>query len=340
MKKIRLSSTIIVLVLVAVFFVSCSKNNSSHIPKNAFVVAVIDGKGLKDLTNNDFLKDNEEYKQTMESLKQESEKLVELIEKTQKNPDELGILLTKRSYAFASYDKEELLYGFIIPIDKKKLEANLDMIGSELGFPISAVLSTKDEIKYFADSDMILGWNKDVFIFLGKESGEVDFELLEKHFNLKKDESILANDDFNKFHKNCKDLNLWISSDIIKNVEEFDSEIKEFETLTGIDLANNYGHMHLEFAKGEINFTSSLRYNKSIQELDMEKLTENSEALEKFLSKYTDFINICGLNNKYAEEYDYDYDYEYDEDINWEDYQSEFTEEEWEEFLKALEEVE
>ncbi|NLP19606.1 MAG: hypothetical protein GX378_02445, partial [Bacteroidales bacterium] len=52
MKKIRLSSTIIVLVLVAVFFVSCSKNNSSHIPKNAFVVAVIDGKGLKDLTNN------------------------------------------------------------------------------------------------------------------------------------------------------------------------------------------------------------------------------------------------------------------------------------------------
>lgn len=332
MKKIRLSSTIIVLVLVAVFFVSCSKNNSSHIPKNAFVVAVIDGKGLKDLTNNDFLKDNEEYKQTMESLKQESEKLVELIEKTQKNPDELGILLTKRSYAFASYDKEELLYGFIIPIDKKKLEANLDMIGSELGFPISAVLSTKDEIKYFADSDMILGWNKDVFIFLGKESGEVDFELLEKHFNLKKDESILANDDFNKFHKNCKDLNLWISSDIIKNVEEFDSEIKEFETLTGIDLANNYGHMHLEFAKGQINITSSFRYNKSIQELDIKKLNENSETLEKFFNKY---LNLFNPVNSYDV-----YDYEYDEDINWEDYQSEFTEEEWEEFLKALEEVE
>lgn len=332
MKKIRLSSTIIVLVLVAVFFVSCSKNNSSHIPKNAFVVAVIDGKGLKDLTNNNFLKDNEEYKQTMESLKQESEKLVELIEKTQKNPDELGILLTKRSYAFASYDKEELLYGFIIPIDKKKLEANLDMIGSELGFPISAVLSTKNDIKYFDDEDMIFGWNKNVFIFLGKEGGEVDFALLEKHFNLKKDESILANDDFKKFHKNCKDLNLWISSDIIKNINEFDGEVKEFETLTGIDLANNYGHMHLEFAKGQINITSSFRYNKSIQELDIKKLNENSETLEKFLNKYLNLFNP-------ANSYDV-YDYEYDEDINWEDYQSEFTEEEWEEFLKALEEVE
>lgn len=332
MKKIRLSSTIIVLVLVAVFFVSCSKNNSSHIPKNAFVVAVIDGKGLKDLTNNDFLKDNEEYKQTMESLKQESEKLVELIEKTQKNPDELGILLTKRSYAFASYDKEELLYGFIIPINKKKLEANLDMIGSELGFPISAVLSTKNDIKYFDDEDMIFGWNKDVFIFLGKEGGEVDFALLEKHFNLKKDESILANDDFKKFHKNCKDLNLWISSDIIKNINEFDGEVKEFETLTGIDLANNYGHMHLEFAKGQINITSSFRYNKSIQELDIKKLNENSETLEKFFNKY---LNLFNPVNSYDV-----YDYEYDEDINWEDYQSEFTEEEWEEFLKALEEVE
>ena len=332
MKKIRLSSTIIVLVLVAVFFVSCSKNNSSHIPKNAFVVAVIDGKGLKDLTNNNFLKDNEEYKQTMESLKQESEKLVELIEKTQKNPDELGILLTKRSYAFASYDKEELLYGFIIPINKKKLEANLDMIGSELGFPISAGLSTKNDIKYFDDEDMIFGWNKDVFIFLGKEGGEVDFALLEKHFNLKKDESILANDDFKKFHKNCKDLNLWISSDIIKNINEFDGEVKEFETLTGIDLANNYGHMHLEFAKGQINITSSFRYNKSIQELDIKKLNENSETLEKFFNKY---LNLFNPVNSYDV-----YDYEYDEDINWEDYQSEFTEEEWEEFLKALEEVE
>lgn len=88
MKKIRLSSSIIVLVLVVVFFVSCSKNNSSHIPKNAFVVAVIDGKGLKDLTNNNFLKDNEEYEQTMESLKQESEKLVELI-KGQKTSEEV-----------------------------------------------------------------------------------------------------------------------------------------------------------------------------------------------------------------------------------------------------------
>ena len=332
MKKIRLSSTIIVLVLVAVFFVSCSKNNSSHIPKNAFVVAVIDGKGLKDLTNNDFLKDNEEYKQTMESLKQESAKLVELIEKVQKNPDELGLLFTKRSYAFASYDKEELLYGFIIPIDKKKLEANLDLIGSELGFPISAGLSTKNDIKYFDDEDMIFGWNKDVFIFLGKEGGEVDFALLEKHFNLKKDESILANDDFKKFHKNCKDLNLWISSDIIKNINEFDGEVKEFETLTGIDLANNYGHMHLEFAKGQINITSSFRYNKSIQELDIKKLNENSETLEKFFNKY---LNLFNPVNSYDV-----YDYEYDEDINWEDYQSEFTEEEWEEFLKALEEVE
>ncbi|HPX75500.1 MAG TPA: DUF4836 family protein [Bacteroidales bacterium] len=337
MKKFKLSSTILVLVLVAVLFVSCSKNNSSHIPKNAFIVAVIDGKGITNLSNNDFLKDNEEYKQTMESLKQESAKLVELIEKAQKDPDELGLLLTKRSYAFASYDKEELLYGLIIPIDKKKLEANLDLIGTELGFPISAVLSTKDEIKYFADTDMILGWNKEVFIFLGKEGGEVDFELLEKHFNLKKDESILANADFNKFHKNCKDLNLWISSDIIKDIDELAEDIKEFETLTGIDLANNYNHMHLEFKKGEINFTSSLRYNKSIQELDIKKLYENSEALEKFLGKYLDLFNP--FNSYDYDEYDYDYD-EYSEDINWEDYQSEFTEEEWEEFLKALEEVE
>ncbi|MCK9499640.1 MAG: hypothetical protein M0Q45_09060, partial [Bacteroidales bacterium] len=64
MKKLRLLNRFLVFVLVAFLFASCSKNNSSHIPKNAFVVAVIDGKGLKDLTNNDFLKDNEEYKQT------------------------------------------------------------------------------------------------------------------------------------------------------------------------------------------------------------------------------------------------------------------------------------
>lgn len=327
-------------VLVAFLFASCSKNNSSHIPKDAFAVAVVDGKGLSKISNNDFLKDNEDQ-ELIKEFKEEYSKIVELIESLQKNPDELGLLLTKRSYAFASFEEENLFLGIIIPINKKQLEKNLEMIGEELGFPISVFLETKNDIKYSSfETDKIIGWNSDVLMFLAIEGGEVDFDLLEKYLNLKEKESILANKDYKKFHKNCKDINLWISSDFVKNFEKLKKDVDKFETLTGIDLTNNYGHMHLEFKKGEINFNSSLKYNKSLQNVDLKKIEENADAIEEFIDGYMGSLNNL-FNPFYSGNNDYDWDdYNYEDADNWDDYSDYFTEEEWQEFLKSLEDIE
>ncbi len=336
MKKLKLLSTILVLVLVAALSVSCTKNYSSYIPKNAFLVGVIDGKSMKDWPKENYLAEMEEYKELIETLKQEKPKLTELLEKVQKNPNELGILLTKRAYIFENYENKELTVGFVIPINKKKLEANIELIDEDLGFSASDELKTINNITYYIepDSGFIWGWKKDVFIFLGNlASGKVDFDLLEKHFNLKNSESILSNADFKKFHKNCKDLNLWLSFHFIKDVDEIAEEIKEFESQTNIDVANNYKHMHLECKKGQINFTSTLKYNKTIQELDVEKLYKNSEKFREIIDEMCTGI----LELLFPDEYnDHGYDdYEW-EDYEWGDYEDdstsvlpEYTDEEW-----------
>ncbi len=324
MKNLKLSSKLLLLSFVAIFFASCSKNNSSHIPKDAFAVAVFDGKSWKETKNLNTLYNNEDFKETLKQVKEQSEKLAELIEKLQKNPDELGIFLTKKSYAFAAIEKDEIVYGAILSIDKKKLEENLDLIGKELGMPISLFLETKNDIKFVEPSQgMILGWNKDVFMFIGGEEENVNFELLEKYLNLKENESILANADYKKFYKNCKDINLWISSDITKKFEADFSEMKEFENLTGIEIAGNYGHAHIEFAKEYVTFTSSLRFNKSIQNLDSEKLIKNADAITNFFAEIGEKIYAL-FDSNYNN--DQSYDGEYD-----------ISDEEWERILSELE---
>jgi len=336
MKKIKLTSPILLIVIAAIFFASCSKNAATHIPKDAFAVLVIDGGELTKLSDPEFIKENPEFKDAMEDIKDESEKAAELIEDIMKDADASGILFTEKMYAFATIENEEdFVVGVIIPIKRKKLEENLDMIADEFNVPVSAVMETEDDIQYFAPEDgMILGWNDDVFMFLFQEGGEDMFDLLEKYMNLEKKESILTDKDFKKFHKNCKAVNLWISSNIIDKVDIPMDEIEEFEELTGIDLANNYGHMHLDIQKDEIIYTSKLRFNESIQDLDKEKILENAEKLiELFEGPISDGMNMFGSGKDEWDDDDY-----YDE---WDDdYYYEMTDEEWEELLNELEETE
>lgn len=205
-------------------------------------------------------------------------------------------------------------------------------------------MKSEGDIDYFAPEDgMILGWNDDVFMFVFQEDTDKEdmFELLEKYMNLDKKESILSDKDFKKFHKNCKAVNLWISSNIIDKVDVPMKEIEEFEELTGIDLSNNYGHMHLEFKKDEIIYTNKLRFNETIQDLDKEKILDNIEKLiELFEDPISDGMNLFDQGGSNWDDDDWDDDYYDDWDDDWDENYEEMTDEEWEELLKELEETE
>lgn len=331
MKRIKISTPILLLAFVAILFASCSKNAATHIPKDSFAVLVIDGSELMKFSNPDLLKENKDYKDAIKELEKESKKAAELIEKMMKDPDASGILLSEKSYAFAVLDKEDIIIGVVIPIDRKKLEENIDLIADEFKLPVSMFLESKNDIKYFEpEAGMIFGYNEDVLMFVYNENSDDNFKLMESYMNLDEKESVMSNDDFKKFHKNCKALNLWVSSDVIDKVDMDKEPIKEFEKLTGIKIAGNYGHMHLDIQKDEITYTSTLRFNESIQNLDTKKLMDNAEKIaELFEGPLMDAFDLFGGGSSEDDEW---------EDMYGEDY-PEMTDEEWEALLNELEEV-
>lgn len=329
MKKTRISTPILLLAFVAILFASCSKNNATHIPKDSFAVMVIDGSEFMKIAKPELLQENKDVKDAIKEIEKESKKAAELMQKVIKNPDETGILLSEKSYAFAIMDKDNVIVGVIVPINKKKLEENVDLIAKEFNVPVAMFLKTKNDIKYMEpEAGMIFGYNENILMFVVNESSDDNFGLLEKYMNLKEKESIMSNDDFKKFHKNCTAFNLWISSDVIDKVDFEKESVKEFEKLSGIKLAGNYGHMHLDIQKDEVIFTSTLKFNESIQNLDLKKITENSEKIIKlFQGPIMNAFDMFG-NNGYNED---SYDDMYDEDT------PEMTDEEWNAFLKEME---
>ncbi|MDD3741694.1 MAG: DUF4836 family protein, partial [Bacteroidales bacterium] len=309
---------------------------ATHIPKDAFAVVVVDGSEFMKFSDPEFIQSYPEFKEAMKEIEKESKKVAELAEKVLKDPDATGILLSEKSYAFAVLDKDNVIIGVIIPIDKKKLEENIDMIAGEFKVPVSAFMKEKNDIKYMEpESGMIFGWNKDVLMLVVNEASDDNFALLEKYMNLDSKESIMSDKDFKKFHGNCKAFNVWISSNVIDKLDIEKETIKKFEKLTGIQLAGNYGHMHLDIQKDEITYISTLKFNESIQNLDKKKLLDNAEEIAELFEPILDAMDIFGDRH-------YNDDDEFDTWGEDEEY-PEMTDEEWEALLKeyeALSEIE
>ncbi len=325
---------IFVAVLALAFCVSsCTKKseNLNSIPKNAFVVVTIDGEAWLKNSNSDLLMENDDFKEGLKELEETSKKLKELVEKIIKKPAESGINIDEMMYAFAEMDKENVIVGVILGVDNKKLEENIKLVTDELQVPLET--KEKDGITYIMpDDDMIVGWDKGKMIVLTLAEG-YDYDLEKKFFALmsqKKSESILEDKDFNQFLKNCKDFNVWISSNVVKNIEDSES-IAFAEKMVGFEFSGNYAHIHFDAEKDEWTMTAKLRFNESIQKADWNKIIKN-------LSEMGLMEEIMG--EIFGGGYDYDDydDYEYDWDSTGGEY--DLTDEEWAEIEKLLSEEE
>lgn len=225
-------------------------------------------------------------------------------------------------YGFASTDK---LVGLYIPINRKKLEANINNIFADFQMEVSTFIKNKNEIFYMQpESEMIIGWNDNVAVIL-YANNEININSLENLMNLKSSESIMSNSDFKEFHKNCKDLNLWISSDFVPIFEnEFSEKVMN---LIGIDVANNYGQMIVELQRDRFIVTSTFKVNKTIQKIDQNKLYENRKEIEKeFGNPIKELIeSFLGTSSPFNFGND-----------NYDD----FTDEEYQQLLEELEEIE
>lgn len=334
MKKKRIFIILPIIILMIFGFSSCGDNTAKHIPEDAFFVAVIDGKNLTDYGKKLYVADNEDIKALRDEFGADFKNTMKIFDDFMDNPNSSGILFKSKSYGFARMIDEKIVAGIIIPINKSVLEDNMEAIGKDFGFPLSMMFKTKNDLVYFQpDGSSIIAYSDDILIMLYNDSSEDVFELAEEMFMQEKGNSIMNNKDFSTFLKNCKDINFWISTDIVQLVDESIDEIQEFEDLTGVNIAGNYGHFHLSISSEEIVYTQKMRFNESIQNLDIEKLIENADKIIAiFDSPYTKGMDLFNLGG-----YDDDWD-DWDES-EWMNMSDEELEKELEALLQELGEL-
>lgn len=335
---------IILFVVTVLFFSSCSNDRSVHIPKDAFFVAMFDGNKASKFYNKK--QASEAMQPVLDEIKGQLPNTEIILNDFIDDINSLGIEFSGKSYLFA-ITKDKNVMGMIIPIKRKKLEENINIVAKDFNLEISALLKEKNGIKYFElPGQLVIGWNnKTAICILGKNAKS---DIFEEYFNLKRDESILVNSDYKEFKRNCKDYNLWISSDVITHIEDSRDLADKLNSLTGIDLTNNYGHVHFDIQLDEISMVSKLKFNKSVRNFDPQRIMENAddiswvlrnlidevgESLRKLSPYNYDYYNNSDYYEEYLEEdIDVDYDYDLEELIN----SGLFTDEEIEELKKEL----
>lgn len=325
--------TIVGILIVSVLMMwSCNKSSDkvSHIPGEAFAVVMIDGSYIEKVANPDLIEDNEQLKEGMEELEEISDKIADLVNDIIKDPGKSGMDLEGESYAFAYIQDEDIIVGGILGINRKTLEKNIELIEDEIDFELE--MEEKDGVSYtMPEDDVIIGWTKNMMLILTIVEGN-DTDIEDEFFrliNLKKSESIIKDKDFNKFQSNCEDINIWISSNVINDIPDGEG-VDYIGKALGIDLEDNYGHLHFGFDKEEWTMTLKLRFNESVQDADINKIIKNVTELGLL-------DDLFGSNDDYDwddddwgdDDWGDDWDDEDWGDEDWGD--DEMTDEEWEE---------
>ena len=284
-------NTTLKLLAIALIFVaaSCSRTDKTlnYIPEDAIGVAVFDLKSM--LVRLKAFENTNEFQDLKKEMENEQSGIFELLKKVIRDPNNSGLLLRNNIYAFAIPQTREPLFVGLIGLNKQTFEDNLELVGTEL-FGINPVnlFMSRDGIKYFeVDRRTVLAYNDDVMLVLSNPLRQGNLEKAMSILKKEHENSILSNSDFKEFFMNCKDFNLWVSSNASQYVKEAKNIASDLERITGIDYKNNYGHFHVELADNEVILTQKLRYNKSVANIDVETILNNVDELMHTFEKHT-----------------------------------------------------
>ncbi len=234
------------------------------------------------------------------------------------NPKSAGIDYSKKMCAYIDYelaaDMEKCAIGMCIPLrNRQDFENTLKGFGNickdNLGKDFTQSIKTQDALSYIQITETaIVGWNDDVCLLLAKESAVTPSDLL-SICSMDKSASILSNDDFCDFNKDCKNINMWASSDFMGTPEfkkmldsncTFPDEdahlITDLLAATNIQLEGNYLHCYVDIEDDEYTLTIKFIPNESLQNADAMNLTN---AIQRTIKQYNE-MQMEYWNNKYG----------------------------------------
>jgi hypothetical protein len=238
-------------------FTSCSKKApdfANSIPDKAFAVVSMHPMDLhtKGKVN------------TLEYLKEKVKD--EFFGQVLEDPLSTGLMLDAYVYIFARMEEEAPVIGVVSGIkDVEKFQTTLQRIRED----ILEDAKEADIYKFVQpDKEGIIAWNEKQMVLLASpDYDEFDEaywkENLDWMFNPVKEESVISLVDFKDFHDKMKDLNMWFSTDdIMKVVKKFSKE--KLGDLP-VNLPNNYTHMYIDFANGEMNIIGETNFSEEVE---------------------------------------------------------------------------
>ena len=244
MKKLKSikSIGIILFGISALLFSSCSSSpkNLKTIPNETNIVSVIDIYSIIKKGKLSEISELKFFKTFKKEIRSENKKVSKIIDNIIEDPIISGINFKTDIFIYYINEAQDEKFACVsaeIKNEEKFTEFIEDVLDrSEIEFDI------EKEKKYnytIIGNEIAIGWDNDKVIILTagnyKSRENLDLEI-ETLFELKNKDQITANNEFNKFYSNKKDISLWFSTNLFEDNYKF----KKIEEEIDFDITDNY----------------------------------------------------------------------------------------------------
>ena len=200
------------------------------------------------------------------------------------DPLSTGLMMDEYTYIFLKMEDKGPIIGVVSGMkDVAKFESTLDKIKED----IRTTFIEMDGYTYIQpDNEGVIAWNEKQMIVLASPDSE-EFETayytgsLDKMFSPVKEESITSLVDFKDFQGKMKDLNVWVSSNDLREIIEKMGKDKIPEL--PVSLYNNYAQVYIDFANGAMNITGETHFSEEVEKNIEEFLVMNPNLNEEML---------------------------------------------------------
>lgn len=287
-KSIIIVIGIIVIGISVIFLSSYSSTpeNLKVIPEETNAVSVIDIYSIIKKGKLNEISELKFFKTFKKEIRNENIKVSKIIDDLIEDPKISGINFKTDLFAYYIAEaKDEKFVSLSVEIDDQDDFAEfIEGILDDLEVEFNTVIQ-KNYNYMLIENDAVIGWDEKKAVLLipqnrrSRENLDLEIETL---MNLEENKQITANENFNSFYKNKKDISVWFST----NLFEDDYDFKKIEKKVDFDITDNYIASFLNFEDNSISlltqFTPNGDVQKMIQENDVWNNSFNKTLLNYF----------------------------------------------------------
>ncbi len=200
------------------------------------------------------------------------------------DPLSTGLMMDEYTYIFLTMEDEGPIIGVVSGMkDVEKFESTLNKIKEDIR---TTFIEMGGYTYIQPDNEGVIAWNEEQMIVLASPDSE-EFETayftgsLDKMFSPVKEESITSLVDFKDLQGKMKDLNVWVSSNDLREIIEKIAKDKIPEL--PVSLYNNYAQVYIDFANGVMNITGETHFREEEEKNIEEFLVMNPKLNEEML---------------------------------------------------------